>query len=44
MVVKFVERLVKGEDPSGTLFYGLAIAVVSAFLIALTYVGAGAKD
>ncbi len=44
IVVKFVERLVKWEDPSGTLFYGLAVAVVSAVLIALTYVGAAEKD
>ena len=34
VVVKFVERLVKWEDPSGIVFYGLAIAVVSAVLIA----------
>ena len=44
IVVKFVERLVKWEDPSGTLFFGLAVAVVSAVLIALTQVGAGGKD
>ena len=44
IVVKFVERLVKWEDPSDTLFYGLAVAVVSAVLIALTNVGASSKD
>ena len=44
IVVKFVERLVKWEDPSDTLFFGLAVAVVSAVLIALTNVGASGKD
>ena len=44
IVVKFVERLVKWEDPSGALFFGLAVAVVSAVLIALTYGGASDKD
>ena len=44
IVVKFVERLVKWENPSDTLFFGLAVAVVSAVLIALTNVGASGKD
>lgn len=44
MVVKFVERLVEWEDPSGTLFFGLAVAVISAVLIALAQVGAHGKD
>lgn len=39
MAVKFLERLAKWEDPQGTLFYALAIAAVSAVLIALSQFG-----
>jgi uncharacterized membrane protein YqhA len=34
MAVKFVEKLAEWKDASGTLFFALAIAVVSAILIA----------
>lgn len=37
MAVKFLEHLVEWKDPQGTLFYGIAIAVVSASLIAFSH-------
>lgn len=39
MAVKFLERLAQWQDPQGTLFYALAITVVSAALIALSQFG-----
>jgi uncharacterized protein (TIGR00645 family) len=39
MAVKFLEHLVEWKDPYNTLLFGLAIAVVSAILIAFTYFG-----
>jgi uncharacterized membrane protein YqhA len=39
MALKFLEHLVEWSQPNDTLFYGLAIAVVSAALIALGYLG-----
>ncbi len=39
MAVKFLERLARWEDPQATLFYALAMAVVSAALIALSQLG-----
>lgn len=39
MAVKFLERLAEWVDPQGTLFYALAVAVVSAALIALSQFG-----
>ena len=37
MAVRFLEHLVEWKDPYGTLFFGIAVAVVSATLIALSY-------
>ncbi|MBI5214099.1 MAG: YqhA family protein [Nitrospirae bacterium] len=37
MAVIFLEHLVEWKDPQGTLFYGIAIAVVSASLIAFSH-------
>ena len=39
MVVKFVERLVEWKDPYESFLFAIAIAVVSATLIALSYFG-----
>ncbi|MDI6728007.1 MAG: YqhA family protein [Thermodesulfovibrionales bacterium] len=39
MAVIFLEHLVEWKDPQGTLFYGIAVAVVSASLIAFSYFG-----
>ena len=39
MVVKFVEKLIEWKDPQGTLQFGIAIAVISAALIAMNYFG-----
>ena len=37
MAVKFLEKLIDWKDPQGTLLFGLAIAIVSGTLIALSY-------
>lgn len=37
MAVKFLEHLVEWKDPSGTLFFGIAVAIVSGTLIAFSY-------
>lgn len=39
IVVKFMEHLLEWSDPAGTLQYAVAVAVVSATLIALAYFG-----
>jgi hypothetical protein len=39
MVVKFVERLVEWKDPYESFLFAVAIAVVSAVLIALSHFG-----
>ena len=39
MAIKFLEHLEAWEDPQGTLLFGIAIAVVSATLIALDRFG-----
>jgi uncharacterized membrane protein YqhA len=39
MAVKFVEHLVEWKDPLGTLYFGIAVAVVSAVLIAFGHFG-----
>lgn len=39
MAVTFLKHLVEWKDPQGTLFYGIAIAVVSASLIAFSHFG-----
>jgi uncharacterized membrane protein YqhA len=39
MSLKFLEHLVEWSQATETLFYGLAVAVVSAALIALSYLG-----
>jgi uncharacterized membrane protein YqhA len=39
MAVKFLEHLVEWKDPYNTMLFGIAIAVVSAVLIAFTYFG-----
>ncbi len=39
MAVTFLKHLVEWKDPQGTLFYGIAIAIVSASLIAFSHVG-----
>jgi uncharacterized membrane protein YqhA len=39
MALKFLEHLVEWSQPVDTLLYGLGIAVVSAALIALSYLG-----
>jgi uncharacterized membrane protein YqhA len=36
MTVAFLEHLVGWQDPQGTLFFGIAVAVVSAVLIAFS--------
>ncbi len=37
MAVKFLEHLVEWKDPSGTLFFGIAVALVSCTLVAFSY-------
>jgi uncharacterized membrane protein YqhA len=37
MAVTFLKHLVEWRDPQGTLFYGIAVAIVSASLIAFSY-------
>ena len=37
MAVKFLEHLVEWKDPSGTLYFGIAVAVVSGILVAFSY-------
>lgn len=39
MAVTFLKHLFEWKDPQGTLFYGLAVAVVSASLIAFSHYG-----
>ena len=39
MGITFLEHLVEWKDPQGTLFFGIAVAVVSASLIAFGYFG-----
>ena len=39
MVVKFLEHLVEWKDPYGSLLFAIAVAIVSAALIALSYFG-----
>ena len=39
LALKFVEKVFEGQDPLNTLYLGLAIAAVSAVLIAFIYFG-----
>jgi uncharacterized membrane protein YqhA len=39
MGIIFLKHLVEWQDPQGTLFFGLGVAVVSAALIAFSYFG-----
>lgn len=39
MAVTFLKHLVEWNDPRGTLFYGIAVAVVSVSLIAFSHFG-----
>jgi uncharacterized membrane protein YqhA len=39
MGIIFLEHLVEWKDPQGTLFFGIAVAVVAASLIAFSYFG-----
>jgi uncharacterized membrane protein YqhA len=39
MTVAFLEHLVEWQDPQGTLFFGIAVTVVSAALIAFSKLG-----
>jgi len=39
MAITFLEHLVDWKDPQGTLYFGLAVSVVSAVLIAFSYLG-----
>jgi uncharacterized membrane protein YqhA len=39
MAVAFLEHLVEWKDPQSTLFFGIAVAVVSASLIAFSHFG-----
>jgi len=39
MAILFLERLIPWQDPQGTLLFGVAIAVVSAALIAFSWFG-----
>ncbi|MGI2335770.1 MAG: YqhA family protein [Dehalogenimonas sp.] len=39
MAIVFLKHLVLWEDPQGTLFFGLAVAVVSAVLIVFNHTG-----
>lgn len=40
MAIAFAERVVAWQDAQSTLFFGLAVAVVSGVLIAFSYIGA----
>lgn len=44
MAIKFLEHLEKWEDPQSMLLFGVAIAVVSATLIALGHFGGKKRD
>jgi uncharacterized membrane protein YqhA len=39
MAIVFLERLIRWEDPQGTLLFGIAISIVSAVLIAFSWFG-----
>ena len=39
MAIVFLEQLVVWQDPQATLYYGIAVAVVTAALIAFSYFG-----
>jgi uncharacterized membrane protein YqhA len=39
MGIVFLKHLVEWQDPQGTLFFGIGVTVVSAALIAFSYVG-----
>ena len=39
MAIVFLEHLVEWKDPQGTLYFGIAVAVVTAALIAFSYFG-----
>jgi uncharacterized membrane protein YqhA len=39
MAITFLERLVEWRDPQGTMFFAIAIALVTAALIAFSYFG-----
>ncbi len=39
MAIVFLERLIRWEDPQGTLLFGIAISVVAAVLIAFSWFG-----
>jgi uncharacterized membrane protein YqhA len=39
MGIHFLKHLVEWQDPQGTLFFGLSVAIVSAALIAFSYIG-----
>lgn len=39
MAIVFLERLMRWQDAQGTLFFGIAIAVVTGALIAFNYLG-----
>ncbi len=39
MAITFLEHLVEWKDPQGTLFFGVAVAVVTAALIAFSHFG-----
>lgn len=39
MAVTFLKHLVEWQDPTGTLFFGIAVAVVSGALIAFSHFG-----
>ena len=39
MGIHFLKHLVEWQDPQGTLLFGLSVAVVSAALIAFSYIG-----
>jgi uncharacterized membrane protein YqhA len=39
MGIIFLKHLVEWQDPQGTLFFGLGVAVVAAMLIAFGYIG-----
>ncbi|MEN8614817.1 YqhA family protein [Dehalogenimonas sp. THU2] len=43
MGIVFLKHLVVWEDPQGTLFFGLSIAVVTGALVGFSYIG-GKKD
>ena len=39
MAIVFLEHLVEWKDPQGTLYFAIAVAVVTAALIAFSYFG-----